>query len=267
MVAQCKAVARPLRYRIEQHRRRHARTLAQHHHFGNRHRVLEHQRVVDQLHHLPAAHAPAARDIGSHVAEHGFDARVKSLVGADHDAELTALCGLSGPRHRRIGERNALRRQLFGHRARDRNGGRAQIHDDRRRRRLSWRAPAGRGRLARPAELPGSDKNTMSACCATSARVVARRAFVPSSAANAAALRSKAMTSPPCLSATFRHMGAAHDPQADEADHGNSFLRHGTAPLQSIHMPPLISSDVPVIQLEAAEHRNSAACAISSALP
>ena len=61
--------------------------------------------------------------------------------------------------------------------------------------------------------------------------------------------------------------GAAHDPQADEADHGNSSFRHGVAPLQSIHMPPLISSDVPVIQLEAGEHRNSAACAMSSALP
>jgi hypothetical protein len=32
-------------------------------------------------------------------------------------------------------------------------------------------------------------------------------------------------------------------------------------------MPPLMSNDVPVIQLEAGEHRNNAACAMSSALP
>ena len=61
--------------------------------------------------------------------------------------------------------------------------------------------------------------------------------------------------------------GSTHDPETHETDDGKLVVRHGGLRCQSIHMPPLISSDVPVIQLEAAEHRNSAACAMSSALP
>ncbi len=90
--------------------------------------------------------------------------------------------------------------------------------------------------------------------------------WCPSSAAKAAAFMSKAMTSPACLSATLRHIGPPMTPRPTKPMTGMLAL-HIRLRTQSIHMPPLISSDVPVIQLEAGEHRNSAACAMSSALP
>ena len=223
MVAQRIAVARALRDRIEQDRRRHPGTLTQHHHFSNRHRVLEHQRVIDQLDHLPAAHAAAARDIGAHVAQQRFDARIEGLIGADHDAELTALRRLPGPSDRCVGERNAFRRQALGHGARDRNGGRAQIHDDRRRRATRWRAPAGRGRPARPADRRAATRTRCRPAPPLPPSVSARRALVPSSAANAAGFMSKAMTSPLCLSATLRHIGPPMTPRPTKPITGTAF--------------------------------------------
>jgi len=58
-------------------------------------------------------------DIGAHVAQQRFDSRKKGLVGADHDAQLSALRRLSGPSDRCVGERNAFRRQALGHAAGD----------------------------------------------------------------------------------------------------------------------------------------------------
>ncbi len=74
---------------------------------------------------------------------------------------------------------------------------------------------------------------------------------------------SNAMTSPPCLSAMLRHIGPPMTPRPTKPMTGV----FPPWPPQSIHMPPLMSSDVPVIQFDAGEHRNSAACAMSSALP
>ncbi|MNV85797.1 hypothetical protein D3C71_1797780 [compost metagenome] len=63
MVAQHEAVAGTLGYGVQQHFRLHAGAFAQHHHFSQRHGVLEHQRVVDQLDHLAASHLATARHV------------------------------------------------------------------------------------------------------------------------------------------------------------------------------------------------------------
>jgi len=51
------------------------------------------------------------------AAQQRFNSRIKGLVGTDHDAQLTALRRLSGPSDRRVGERNAFRRQALCHTA------------------------------------------------------------------------------------------------------------------------------------------------------
>lgn len=106
----------------------------------------------------------------------------------------------------------------------------------------------------------------MSAAAAISATDPAFRALVPASAAsNAAAFMSKAITSPAYLVATLRHMAPPITPRPMKPMTGGVCVVMRSP--QSIHMPPLMSSDVPVIQLDAGEHRNSAACAMSSAFP
>ena len=107
----------------------------------------------------------------------------------------------------------------------------------------------------------------MSAWAAISARVPTRRAFVPSSAWKASGFMSRAITSPACLSAMLRHIGPPITPRPMKPITAVAVSFAMRFPAQSIHMPPLMSSDVPVIQLEAGEHRNRAACAMSSALP
>ncbi|MPM90444.1 hypothetical protein SDC9_137565 [bioreactor metagenome] len=71
---------------------------------------------------------------------------------------------------------------------------------------------------------PGSERNTMSASCASSARLATRRASVSFTASNAASLLSNASTTPGCLSAMLRHIGPPITPRPTKPITGVALL-------------------------------------------
>ncbi|MNV40467.1 hypothetical protein D3C71_1320760 [compost metagenome] len=262
VIAQHEAVARPLGHRVQQHRRLHTGALAQHHHLGQRHGVLKDQRIVDEFDHLPAAHLAAAGHVRTDVAQQRLDAFIQGFVGAHHDAQFAALRRLTGPGHRRVREGDAACGKPFGRAAGRRHRGGAQVHDHGRPARAVGQAARGQ---ADPFHLRSSGQGQEhhvgqgrqlrhgfgAARLGSLQHVIGIRVHVECN--DLAGM----------LDGHVAAHRAAHHAQADKADHGYGICCHA----QSIHMPPLISSDVPVIQLEAGEHRNSAACAISSGLP
>ena len=130
MIAQHEAVARSLRDGVEQDIGRNAGALAHNHHFRERRDVLEYQRVVDQLDHLPAAGIPAAGHVTAHVAQERFDPREQRFARADHDAERAGRGGLAGASNGRVRELHSGRGEPRAERPGFGNARRAEVDHD-----------------------------------------------------------------------------------------------------------------------------------------
>ena len=148
VAAQHEAVAGALGDGGQQQLRGHAVAAAEGDRFRQRRGVLEHQHVVQDLHHLSGADRTAMGDVGAHRLQHRADMGEHGVGRADHDRELAARRRFARARHRCVGEADAACGQPGADRAGERDRGGAGI--DHALARLQMGFDLGQHRLHRP---------------------------------------------------------------------------------------------------------------------